>query len=830
MNLTISSAEDLLEVTIELLDDRHFKIERILENTGRDGGRDIEAYTFHTDSSDYECITKWWIELKYRSQDNLGIKDFTDLSSKLERAANQEVDMFLLITNRFINQETWENLSKRAKQLKLGIRLWDQYKLNVLLNKKKPKVIEGGRIRISDRLNEIKKLTSILNIDYKSVCCITGSGGIGKSTLARYLMYHYSSDFVFGIIDCRIKRDLGIGFKMLAQNLLNQGVENSFSISAYQKFSEYERIKLFYDHCSQNKTILLIDNFEEILDDSGHIDSPIIKELIKYFLTHNVNGSKLLITSRDSIREPEIITEEGYFDEELHGWDIDFVYNNYLPYLTFLQTKLGEIEDTESSNRERLEIFKGNPLALKIANRLCVHYSYKKLISFITDAENPADKLIEAFSRKLDVDQINALNLFSQFKRPLSIVEIEEFVCSKNILDSLVILTLIEQTDTDGKQFQMHPLTAQKFSLDGDERKEKVLKKLIKKLEIHVETSKESLDSIYNHGLLRQVIGYLIDLRDFERAAEHLIKIGTRAVSMGDIDYLTDILKRIEDNISSETKAKLLKLRGHILDFKGDYRGATETYREMVKAGSTFNNSWIKSAGLNGLGSMERFQGKFDNAISYYTESLQLRLISNDLVAQSNSYHNLGAVYLEQENTQMAKMALEKAYQIRKKLDDKFRMSATLVYLSECYVYMREYDNGKKYIEECIQLKESINDPLGLLWAKLCLLKIEILNIIDEDKSKVEKTISWCKRNSDLMSQAHAEMLTFVFEGCCNFLYFNNRDASTMSFMNALKIVNKLKHSTQQRSVRKAIDLLMSGKEDNELKTDLKEIAFSFKI
>ena len=239
----------------------------------------------------------------------------------------------------------------------------------------------------------------------------------------------------------------------------------------------------------------------------------------------------------------------------------------------------------------------------------------------------------------------------------------------------------------------------------------------------------KNIDESYYHDLSRQKLNMYLNISEYEKAQQVLIEIGTRILSMGDIVYLQSVLNLLFDSdLNDMLKNRLNKIKAHIESYTDDLETAKNTYQIMLDKAVEFNDSWAKSAALNGLGSMSRYVYDYDNAISKYQESLAIRLLNNMEFESSNSYHNIGATYIIMKEYDSAVDALNKAKNIREKYNDKFRLSATMLYLGECYMLKEDFTEANKILCECHKIKIEINDKVGEIWSVIALAKLYILS------------------------------------------------------------------------------------------------------
>lgn len=823
----------------ELLMYRGFKIDSYYDDIGPDGGRDIEAHTFEYDSAldEYDSVN-WWIELKFRSKSSMGAKDIDDIRSKIVRAIQAKIDKFLLITNTQYTPEFKDNISDYCHENNIKIRYWDITTLEkILFDKENESTKHDYRTSlISDRLNDTKLIFNTIKSGFKSVFLLMGSAGVGKSALARYVLSYISNSehYASGILDVQLQEGLGFQLKLLAESFRKQKFASDFSFSAGLPKNEHERLELLYEHCLSNKTVLVIDNVEKQLNINGNFENVYIKELVDKFLGHYMNGSVLLLLSRTPLNKM-YSTQQLFFSHELKGWDIDFVYEKYLPYLQYLNTCISNIENTEK-RKQLLQTMEGNPLALKIADRLCVSNNIEEVINCIENKSNPAQCLIKFISDDLLEGEIIALNKFAQFNRPMNEKEILQFVCSKQILNRLKVRMLIETLPDSSTQYSIHPLTISQFDLRNDFRKRK---KVVREITAAIMKSLQhkNIDETYNHGLLRQVVEMYLNINDVNHAAEIIIRIGTRALSMGDVVYLTNTLNRLfkDSDLSSINKTRLKKVKAHAYDFSNRYDLVEETYQKMLEESIELKDAWSRATALNGLGSIARFKNNCEKAISLYSESLQIRISNNYTIDVSNSHHNLGAVYIIMENYDKAIEHLEKAKVIRERSKDIFRVSATELYLGECYIHIKKYKEANNLLTECIKNKKAVHDVVGDIWANLAMGKLIICENTEEaSKEKLELNIANLEGIAKIcenISHIKEYVMAQIFMAISSLLIHQDVEKVMEYLVNAqAKVKNTLLPKFYGTIIKDLMNIALNDAIDSDEIASLAQIAIRIKI
>lgn len=710
--IRINNPEALHDTAISILRKQGFENINSLEGTGPDGGRDIEATTKSRNEAGFCPELKWWIQLKFRSENSY--LDIDEINKGVKRTKENGAHYYLLITNSKLGVKNRERLSKTAQTEGVIFHVWDTHWISFLYaTQKQPR--NRTPLLLATQIQDTYRLEKLIRPGNYSVIFINSSIGIGNAPLTQELFRQLKQDYTCGVIDSRPKGEWAFSFRKLANEMQNQACNTPFSYTASQRMQEDERLDFFLDHCKTRKTILVLDHFEEMLNKSGIIAHPESFKLVNYFLSYPMQGSILLISSHAPLQDRRITSQKGFKEYTPQEWNSD------------------------SCN----------------------------LINQLPTNDDEAQRLVETLSRQPNTKQTQALNRFAQFDRSMTENEIINFVCTNEILYSLIEKQLIEPCDSGAEQYQLHPIAAERFSLmaQPDERRILVLD-LTNKIQKFVNKSQGGIDEENNHMLLRQAARMLILVGETETAGNILVQIGTRAVSMGDVKYLEEALKAVRGRISSLLEAKLLKIQGHIEDLLGQYKQAKATYQQMLDLGVDLNDNWVRSAALNGLGTMERHGGRFYHAITFYRESLALRQDRSnpDIVGQSNSLHNLGASYLELGQMHHAQKHLTEALKLRKKLNDQFRMSATQIYLGECHCYSGEYSEARKVINTAIETKNRFDDAVGILWARLLLAKIDLL-ASDRNDENLRNNLAWCRERAKQLNKTRDIMLGAAFSG-----------------------------------------------------------------
>lgn len=837
----INNEEDLLNAALFLLRMHEFKISHVFEGSGPDGGRDIEAVSFEIDASQKIEPVKWWIELKFRKTQK-GTLSTKDLNNKLHRASTRGVKKYLLITNVRVSASFIDEMERSAFQYRIDFRYWDKHFLeNKLQNSKEVSTFErlySKKLNIQDRISELNEFLTIIKSKNYSSLLIFGKAGVGKSSIASCLVAMLSNSYDIAWIDCRVKYNVGFMLSSIAKLFFELGIKTNFSFSSGLRIDEFERVNLLINHAQERKTIIVLDNFEFIQEGFGLIENEIFKYLISKTKLFVRNKSILILTTRNRYINQSLLPPDECIVREIDGFDIEFIQNEYMVNLNFLEQKLNKRTKDKDLQKNILLHFEGNPLALQAANQLSAYHNISSIIDIASSRSknSVAQNLVIHLSSSLLKEEITALNKFSQFHRPLSRSEIKKFICTNDVLNSLLIRRLVEPSPTSSGHFHLHPLTIEVFDCrELPEKQTVIVKELVDSLKKEAQWGTAKIDKKYNHGILRDVINLLIKVNLFNDAGEILIAIGTRAVSLGDIGYLQETTHQLENNKSEQSKLKpktrawLLKVQGHIADLYGRYLEAWDCYQTMVEFGDDLDDPLIKAAGLNGMGSVKRFLNQLDEAISIYTESLAIRNIHKDEVGISNSQHNLGAVYLEKGDYSDAFNCLSIAHTIREGLNDEFRRSATEIYLSECLIHLEKFKEAEKMIDKSIKTKKTLNDYLGYVWAILA--KIKLLIITNEKMNESIKALAIESLELSIKTkQMRAQLIANMFCGCA---FIDNSGASYENiryWVNAKEIADGMENKIMSERAEEGISISFKTLSVREKNLFCKKIARNVKI
>ena len=253
---------------------------------------------------------------------------------------------------------------KPLSSLNKDVYLQDIYQDLSIIKKKKNDEEKDKEINIDELLNESKKVS------------ILGKSGIGKSTLTKYICYQWANGKLFNNYDYLFyipikKWEKGERIFDVVLKVLKESINITSN-------DLYEYVKSFKD-----KTLLVIDGFDEIKDEYREEIEQEIQNFDNYIITSRHNG----------LKENELNIEETFENEGFNQKSIE----NFIRHISNSAELIKQI-----NNNSRLEELSKIPMLLDI---ICYLYKENK-IDFTTHFtmtslyENFLDEIILRFEKE----------------------------------------------------------------------------------------------------------------------------------------------------------------------------------------------------------------------------------------------------------------------------------------------------------------------------------------------------------------------------------------------------------------------------------------------
>jgi tetratricopeptide (TPR) repeat protein len=184
-----------------------------------------------------------------------------------------------------------------------------------------PGMTRGSTEHFIGRRRELQRLLPGLREGRLQGVVLTGLGGAGKSTLATRLARKLEADgFVPIALTSSLETPLTARLlESCGDTFLATGQARAHDILSNAQLGVSERLRMIATVLNQNRFVLVLDNFEENLDEaSRRVRDPELAGFYRHLLEHLSGGSRLIITSRylpaDGDPLPETLREEQLGD------------------------------------------------------------------------------------------------------------------------------------------------------------------------------------------------------------------------------------------------------------------------------------------------------------------------------------------------------------------------------------------------------------------------------------------------------------------------------------------------------------------------------------
>lgn len=549
---------------------------------------------------------------------------------------------------------------------------------------------EGGKERISRKILETRinaslspivglclgreKELSGLGKDLKNrnVLLIKGIAGIGKTTLGlkfkdklekkgiNTFWHQFDSESYEGFL-LKLSEHLKALDSPLASYLRDQRIHTK------------ERLKIAVRELCNYSTVLFLDNFQKIGDDS---DFKVFKDYLK--------NSHLVIMSRT---QPSFLSD-GY--ESLQPLDRYSSVN--------LLRKLNSTERLEVLEKI-YEKTQGHPWSLVCFAELSRVLPAKNLLEELPNfGKEQQNYVFEQCWKHLNDSEKDFLMRASVFTKPLSFDALKRCSGEKKLLD--ILISLLEKSYVIKKEenYYTHEII-----------REFALLNLKNKQGLYIEAQRKVAD-YYRENLsaenLLLIHYHLKEAGDCKEAIDTIMKNMHYFWQEGFWLDVKKILKKSLDLFKNEKlRAEIYFNLGTVFHMSGEWEDAIEYYEKSLGISKKLGDIHHMALTYNNLGSIYDGKGEHKKAIEYYERNLEILVKCGDFQGVAQTYGNLGLEYYRIGEWEIAIEYFEKDLGISEKVGDIRGMSQTYNNLGLVYAAKGNLDRALEYYR--VSLKNS---------------------------------------------------------------------------------------------------------------------------
>lgn len=492
-----------------------------------------------------------------------------------------------------------------------------------------------------------------------------------------------------------------------------------------------EKISQLITACNNGLYILLLDNFEELLNDQGKIvDEDLSLFLEKVLLGHT--SLRLLITSRIPLS----------LKRSLAAFDKQIYLRDGLPPIDAVQLlrdldpngNYGLYDALDTQLTDLAKMTHGVPRALESVVGLLANDPFldiNELLSEFFQREDVVRDLIEENYRRLDLPARRILQALSIFRRPVMQFAIEYLLLgfdkSIDVATTLrrLINTHIINVDRTSKTIYLHPIDqdyAYSQIPDGPVQALLYSKRSLEsraadyyaQLKMDRKAGR-SLSEIQYHVL---EIEHRIRADEYNKAAEVLLEISTEAANCGYANTMQEFYTSIVEKVSDKRLQMLIEHENILFSIRlGLLEEAASSARSTIELAHELGDRETQMKTLGRLAATMRFLGYLNDSARYMEEAEGILNASGDPFQDPELLFEAGliAVYRKkyQQSIQYAQNLSQPAFASRTPFGPLF--SANL--LSVNYLVLNKLDQALEHTNQWIKRCRELNQRDSLVYA-----------------------------------------------------------------------------------------------------------------
>lgn len=565
----------------------------------------------------------------------------------------------------------------------------------------------------------------------RKVGAITGTGGIGKTELARMHAKKYKAEYPAGIFWTSLK---GRKWQQEAQRILKELYPEAEIVSLLDNAKAKDEI---LRHLNRKEALLVIDNVNEAAD--------IIRP-----------GCSVLVTTKEK-RAFDVISRIAIKElSTLSGDD----------GLKLLAEVLGKdrVAQDPSGALRIVEILDGIPLALQIAAYHLDAVPYLSFSNYVSQAQgkikelklrDSEDKAVVA-SLEISLGQLRTTPHGAHYIALFEAASIcpESGFTTLNLVETAGIGNVDQQLvgelnrrsflefDQKTSRYSMHPLLRQLSSamVKTDEIRELRYREnlcmhflcfaqehstnpdmLINEIDglwqamiqtRHIGREKELLPKFLDH--LIQPFQQRVASKDYEGALRYLV--ATNLINMNNLGLVTNlesILEILAENqvcLQEPSRAWVYTSLGNVYIRVGEYTKALSFYEKALEICHEIGDSRGQAKVLGSMGDVAVRMGDYDKAMVFYAKSLELYRQIGDAWGQAKALGNMGIACADRSEHTKAISFYEKQLEISRLTSDPKNEGNALGNLGLAYVYLGKYSRAIGFYKKQLEITRQTTD------------------------------------------------------------------------------------------------------------------------
>lgn len=619
---------------------------------------------------------------------------------------------------------------------------------------------------IFGRQHDSDKICLMLQQSEYRLISLVGSGGIGKTHLARQIAGQVQADFADGVYFVSLQPLKSADFIVpTLLEAMGQAVQGSSDATI--QLQRYLRDK---------KILLILDNFEHLLSATDEIVA----------LLDIAPDIKILVTSREilNVSQEWVWTLTGLAFPQTKTADTDHL---QYPAVEMFIANARHIDPSFDVNTDLQHIVRicqlveGIPLALKMASSWLRSLTCEQLVEEISrDLDMLSTRLRDipdhhrsirtvfdhSWMRLTEHERrtITALSVFrGSFSRDAAI-----YVADANlpILTALIEKSLLN-VDANGR-YSMHALlqqyTHEKLASDEDvlehvyQRVARYFGELLASLfpgttnEKQFEVTDIFVQELDNMRGLWSRIPSVLDFKKLRRAAAATCDLFQFiAYYQEGIDVANILLEQVEslNDDSQDYYATVMELKvplGWFYTRIGQIQKAEMMFQDAKMIFETYNIVPTKALGFNpnmGLGIIRTIQGRYDEATELGQSAVAYSTAHDDLHNVAGGYYVLSSVALSNANYEDAADAVRLGIEAIRPTQDKWFTAYLLNQQGQIAIARKNYATAQRYFEESFNIRKGFDDPESMLAP---LTHLGLIALLQADFDRAVNNFEKCQR------------------------------------------------------------------------------------